>query len=288
MLTGEYVVLDGALSLAVPVKYGQHLAVETVSSGGRLHWISKDNEGNCWFSAEFSLFDFTIIQSSDKLIAERLYQLLNACRNLNSEFCKTEEGYFLEMKANFPLSWGIGSSSTLIAALAKWAGVNSFQLSALTFGGSGYDLACAYSPGPIVYQIDPKLPAGVREKINMVSFNPPFKDELFFYYLGNKQDSREGIKHYKSLDTGNISWLVDQVTQITNEVLLSSDLSSFEDLLLQHERLISDGLGLPRAQDLFFPNFKGVIKSLGAWGGDFVLSTRPINEGGIPYSEMVD
>jgi hypothetical protein len=122
----------------------------------------------------------------------------------------------------------------------------------------------------------------------MVSFNPPFKDELFFYYLGNKQDSREGIKHYKSLDTGNISWLVDQVTQITNEVLLSSDLSSFEDLLLQHERLISDGLGLPRAQDLFFPNFKGVIKSLGAWGGDFVLSTRPINEGGIPYSEMVD
>lgn len=288
MLTGEYVVLDGALSLAVPVKYGQHLAVETVSTGGKLHWISRDKEGNCWFSAEFSLVDFTIIQTSDRLIAERLNQLLNACRNLNSEFCKTEEGYLLEMKANFPLDWGIGSSSTLIAALAKWADVNSFQLSALTFGGSGYDLACAYSPGPIVYQIDPKLPAGVREKINMVPFDPPFKDELFFYYLGNKQDSREGIKHYKSLDTINIKWLVDQVTQITNEILLSSDLSSFEDLLLQHERLISDALGLPRAQDLFFPHFKGVIKSLGAWGGDFVLSTRLINEGGIPYSEMVN
>lgn len=287
MLTGEYVVLDGALSLAVPVKFGQHLKVETVSTGGKLQWTSRDKDGNCWFSAEFSLVDFTIIQTSDYLVAERLYQLLNACRGLNPDFCRTEEGYWLEMKANFPLNWGIGSSSTLIAALAKWADINSFQLSALTFGGSGYDLACAYSPGPIIYQIDPKLPAGRREKINTVPFDPPFKDELFFYYLGNKQDSREGIKHYKSLDIENRSWLVDQITQITNEVLLSSNLSSFEDLLLEHERLISSVLGIQRAQDLYFSNFKGVIKSLGAWGGDFVLSTRPINEGGIPYSEMV-
>ena len=49
---------------------------------------------------------------------------------------------------------------------------------------------------------------------------------------------------------------------------------------------------MPRAQDLYFPDFKGVIKSLGAWGGDFVLATQKpqmVPEGMVvvPYVEMV-
>ena len=39
LLTGEYVVLDGALSLAIPTVFGQDLKVEN-NTFGELHWIS--------------------------------------------------------------------------------------------------------------------------------------------------------------------------------------------------------------------------------------------------------
>lgn len=288
MITGEYVVLDGALSLALPVKFGQYLKVEQGKTDGKLHWISRDYEGTTWFKADFRLLDFSLLDTSDRQIGNLLQRLLVACRNMNPLFCNGEEGCFVEVKANFPLNWGLGSSSTLIAALAHWSGVNAFQLSAQTLGGSGYDIACAYASGPIVYQIDPELPAGEREKVIAVPFDPPFKEELYFSYLGNKQDSREGIRYYRSLDKKDARILVEKISDITREIVSVTSLSKFEDLLLEHEQLISSSLHLPRAQDLYFPTLKGVVKSLGAWGGDFVLATCPVGETSIPYSEMVE
>jgi len=35
--------------------------------------------------------------------------------------------------------------------------------------------------------------------------------------------------------------------------------------------LIGRSLNLPLVQDRLFPDFPGTVKSLGAWGGDFVL-----------------
>jgi mevalonate kinase len=288
MITGEYVVLDGALSLALPVKFGQYLKVEQGNTNGKLHWISRDYQGITWFTADFSLRDFSLLDASDRQLGNRLQSLLVACRNMNPLFCMGEEGYFVEVKANFPLNWGLGSSSTLIAALAHWSGVNAFQLSAQTFGGSGYDIACAYATGPICYQLDPKLPAGEREKVVAVPFDPLFKDKLYFNYLGNKQDSREGIRYYRSLDKKDARILVEKISEITREIVSVTSLSKFEGLLLEHEQLISSSLHLARAQDLYFPTLKGVVKSLGAWGGDFVLATCPIDEKSIPYSEMVE
>jgi hypothetical protein len=50
-------------------------------------------------------------------------------------------------------------------------------------------------------------------------------------------------------------------------------------------------------KERFFNDFKGVLKSLGAWGGDFILAIAPndptayFKEKGfpivIPYSEMI-
>ena len=54
LLTGEYVVLDGATSLAVPTKYGQDLVLEPIEEP-ILVWGSFTNEGVCWFEAQFQL-----------------------------------------------------------------------------------------------------------------------------------------------------------------------------------------------------------------------------------------
>jgi mevalonate kinase len=44
MLTGEYVVLDGALSLALPTQKGQRLEVTSIPEN-EFHWKSFDVEG---------------------------------------------------------------------------------------------------------------------------------------------------------------------------------------------------------------------------------------------------
>ena len=46
----------------------------------------------------------------------------------------------------------------------------------------------------------------------------------------------------------------------------------------QHENLVADILGLPTVQSKEFPDYWGCVKSLGAWGGDFVLATTDRSE----------
>ena len=165
LLTGEYAVLDGARALAVPTRQGQMLRVMPQAGMNILHWESIDHLGKTWFSADFSRYDFEILQYSDKPVALRLSQVLKACRHLNPEFCTSAPGFSAQLSSSFPLDWGLGSSSTLLAALAAWAKVDPFVLSAATFGGSGYDIACAFASGPIAYQLQQDLPAGRRETV---------------------------------------------------------------------------------------------------------------------------
>jgi mevalonate kinase len=272
LLTGEYAVLDGALALAIPVRYGQTFTVLPGEKPGILTWNSKNNFDQTWFSATFQTEDWSILETTDAAIAERLQDILVACRVQQPSFLK-EKSASVTMAADFPLNWGLGSSSTLIAAVARWAGIDPYPLLAATFGGSGYDIACAFAEGPLLYRLNPSLPAGQRESVERVAFDPPFKDQLHFIYLGKKQDSREGIQRYREMVAGKNSQLVADISALTRKVLSAIDLPAFEVALLAHERLLADALALPRAQDLYFPDFPGVIKSLGAWGGDFVLAT---------------
>jgi len=93
-------------------------------------------------------------------------------------------------------------------------------------------------------------------------------------YLGKKQNSRDGIQRYRALtDNNDKSQLIETINQLTLKITAATDLVSFEQLLLEHEQLIAQTLNLPRAKNLYFPDFWGEIKSLGAWGGDFVLAT---------------
>ena len=52
LITGEYLVLDGANAFALPTKFGQNLIVEK-GSPQKIKWTSLDADGNIWFEDTF-------------------------------------------------------------------------------------------------------------------------------------------------------------------------------------------------------------------------------------------
>ncbi len=266
MLTGEYAVLDGAKALALPTKLGQKLVVKRTTSSD-LIWESMDKDGKVWFESTISLFDFSPVQTSDEQISAYLQKLLKNAVRLNSEFLSQWNGFKIETQLEFPIDWGLGSSSTLIYLVAEWAEVNPLMLYFKTEDGSGYDVACAFSSGPLEYLNTPD-----EVSYTEVDFSPSFHKNLFFVYLEKKQNSANGIKEYLKAVKNKAS-LVKTVTKITEDIQQCKQLREFEDLLVTHEDLIASHTGFKKAKDLYFADYWGKVKSLGAWGGDFVLVT---------------
>ncbi|GAB4498206.1 MAG: GYDIA family GHMP kinase [Saprospiraceae bacterium] len=272
LLTGEYFVLDGATTLAIPVRYGQSLLVEPAEELGCLSWTSKNYDDGIWFSATFSLPDLTPISFTDIKTIETLASILLACRRQSSGFLAENHGLKVFTQSDFPREWGLGTSSTLIAALAKWADVNPYSVLFDTMGGSGYDIACAYADGPVLYRVDGRTPT-----VKNADFHPLFTRNIFFVFLGKKQDSREGIRRYREYAKGK-AILIHRISELTAQFLSATSLATLNKVIREHESLISQALDLPRAKDLYFNDFWGEIKSLGAWGGDFVLATSESSE----------
>jgi len=269
LLTGEYFVLDGALALALPCKLGQSMTVQTFeSSESILKWKSLNHENKVWFEAEFDLYAFRLKKYTDRQMAITLQGILEIANSLNPFFFNPENSYQIETTLEFPRLWGLGTSSTLVHNIAQWSKTNPYEILEATFGGSGYDIACAGADGPILYQKIDGEP--IVENCN---FNPPFRDQIYFVYLGKKQNSREGIKHYREKEKHQPK-LIDKVASLTKAVLKSENLIEFESIINEHEILISKTLKLPRIQNQHFSDFPGVVKSLGAWGGDFVMATN--------------
>lgn len=270
LLTGEYFVLDGALALALPTKLGQSLRV-VKNHSGEISWKSYDADGLVWFQHIYKLSTIQpgqILDNQDiQGASERLLQIFGAMEAQKPGFFRQFQGLQIETRLEFPREWGLGSSSTLIANLATWAGIDPFQLLRDTFGGSGYDIACANANGPIVYQLQHGQPFFKPE-----NFHPAFAKQLYFIYLGKKQDSREGIARYRE-KVRNQPELVARMSSLTSQLLACETLIELEDLIRRHEAIVAETLGLSRARDLYFRDFWGGVKSLGAWGGDFVLVT---------------
>ena len=282
LLTGEYLVLDGAKAFAIPTKFGQDLAVEKIEEP-QLIWGSFDHNGNCWFEAIFELPKLRLISctfSSDKegnaeTIAETLLEILSEAKKMNPDFLNQGGGFIVKTKLTFPRNWGLGSSSTLINSIASWAKVDAFQLLWNSFRGSGYDIACAQNNSPIFYQLSDKKPM-----IEKVDFNPNFKQNLFFVHLNQKQDSKKGIAKFRQTKE-NISQQIHDISVISDGFLNAKSLLDFEKLMIEHEKIISSIIQQKPVKSELFPDYFGEIKSLGAWGGDFVLATG--NEKSIGY-----
>ncbi len=293
LLTGEYAVLDGAKALALPTKQGQSMTVKK-TRGSDLIWESLDDKGEVWFKSTISLMDFSPINTTDEEVSSRLQKMLKNAVRLNSEFLSKWNGFKVETQLEFPRNWGLGTSSTIIHAIAEWAQVHPLRLCYKCSNGSGYDVACAGAEGPIVFQN-----ADDAVSYTPIDFNPPFSDKLYFVYLGEKQNTGDAIKHYLK-KVKNRKTLVSAINDITEEMMDVKTLKSFESLVTKHEEILSSALGYPRIKEDRFPDYWGVVKSLGAWGGDFALvssdksaeeTTEYFNAKGlesvIPFKEMI-
>lgn len=271
LIAGEYTVLDGGLSFAVPTKLGQTLEVDYLekSENPTLIWEAFLEDESLWFSAEFELKSLGILNASDEKLAQKLKELFQAIEKINPNFFKNQmQNIHCKTQLEFPKEWGLGSSSTLIYLLAKFAQVDEFELSDLTFKTSGYDVACASQNSPILYQI-----LDDKRKIEPINFNPNFLDKIHFVYLNQKQDTQIGVsKQYKSKPKNQ--QLVDEISNLTQKIVESTSLAEFESYLNQHENLLSKHLEIPKVKDLYFADYGGIVKSLGAWGGDFVIITE--------------
>ena len=292
LITGEYVVLDGAKALALPTKFGQNLIIEE-SENDLIHWKSHDHDGSIWFE-ETIAFSSVIEKKNyneNHNIKNTLIEILHEAYQLNSDFITSSKGYRITTELTFPKFWGLGTSSTLINNIAQWLEIDAYELLKKSFGGSGYDLACAQNDSAIIYQIVDDKPT-----VENISFHPNFTQNIYFVYLNRKQSSKAAIASYLDKQ-GNIATTIKTINDITKTVVNSTEPKEFAHALLQHEIEMSSVLELQTVQEALFNDFGGVIKSLGAWGGDFVLAISKENptdyfkergfEVVIPYNEMI-
>lgn len=269
LLTAEYLVLDGAKALALPTKQGQDLQVYSTNTS-ELLWESFDEKNTLWFSCTFSLPDLklkTLSQNNTENIAATLEHILTQAQKLNSGFLQIEQGYHIKTNLTFPRNWGLGTSSTLINNIAQWAHISAFTLLKNSFGGSGYDIACAQNNTPISYQILQEKPI-----VKPVNFNPVFKNQLYFIYLNKKQNSKDAIAHYKNSSKNNTAF-AEEISALTDAAIACTSITNFEKIMRQHEEIIASILNQKPIQQELFSGYFGQIKSLGAWGGDFILAT---------------
>jgi mevalonate kinase len=186
----------------------------------------------------------------------------------NPHFLRDDVDVFVETKIEFPLEWGLGSSSSFIYNVAQWAYVSPFELLKKTIGGSGYDIACAQAMGPIKYKKQDGKP-----EWGASAFNPSFKDQIYFIYLGQKQNSEREVLKYQDMKIENKQQVISEVTQLTREMINANDLVTFNKVIKQHEEIVGSALKYQKVKDLYFSDYWSEIKSLGAWGGDFAMVT---------------
>ena len=266
LLSGEYAVLDGALALAIPTKFGQSLEI-TENTSGQLTWKSYDADSSCWFQAVFSLPQLQLLSTTNSAAAERLLTIFRVARTHNPKFLLTQTGGTVETRTTFPRDWGLGTSSTLLNNIAQWASVDPYALLKESFGGSGYDIACASHDTAILYQRQDGKP-----QIEEITFAPPFKERLFFVYLNQKQNSQVAIAAYNRKDFETTRFTTE-ISALTRQFVSANTLNTFEELIAHHEDLVAAVLDLRPVKQRLFSDYFGAIKSLGAWGGDFILAT---------------
>ena len=249
--------MDGAQALALPTRLGQELKVRPGTNHlDQIHWKSLDDQGEIWFEGKFDSASGSLLEATDQKVGERLQTIFEAVSKQRPGF---SNGLVCETRLEFPRNWGLGTSSTLISNLAKWANIDPYQLLQDTFGGSGYDIACAEAEGPILYQ---RMEEGAA--VQGVPFSPSFQEHLYFVYLGKKQNSREGIKRYRT-HAKKKAHLLLEVNNLTQAFLKAKTLGEFNRLIYIHEELVAQMIDLPRAKKLYFKDYWGEVKSLGAW-----------------------
>lgn len=292
ILTGEYFVLEGSRALAVPLNVGQRLLVEKNNHINlEIIWESYI-KNKLWFVATFNLNSLEIIDTNDMHIANYLQKLLNYIKDKSNVF-EGNQAIQIRTYLDFLPEWGLGSSSSLISNLAYWANISPYDLVFSVAEGSGYDIACARSDTPILYQWKQE------PVIHPVKFEPDFLDHIYFVYLGRKQDSLKSVQEKRTNIKGKKAE-INRITELTKSIIETKTLDEFDEIIKEHEEIVSKSLQEETVKSKYFSDFQGAIKSLGAWGGDFILVTHRgnpnyvknyFNKKGLevifPYKELV-
>ena len=189
LITSEFLVMKGAMALAIPSKLDQELNVISTNTDF-IYWKSLDNYNQIWYEEKFFLEKKSLVYHGKKnKISDLIVSLFDYVHRFNNP--KKSIGNEFIWKLNFNRNWGLGSSSTLINNLSKWAKVNPYKLLFSVFNGSGYDIACCDKSNPIIFQKkDDYL------SVSNTKFNPTFLDNLFLVFLNKKQNTQKSIQNF--------------------------------------------------------------------------------------------
>lgn len=261
MLFGEYLVLKGSKCLAVPLKYNQQAEIKASEAEAQNHKWESFELGESWFSAEFDR-NLNAISSTDDEKAEIIQNLLKNISQEKSELF--DQALEFSIRSNFPRKYGFGSSSSLVSLLAQWSQTDPYALLQKSFGGSGYDVACAMAKTPILFE----QKTSVAEEVRL---SREITDNLLFIYSGKKQSSKSEIERFDQLKIHNIA--VEEMNHIISSALNSKNITDFENCVEKSESLLEKTIQAKSIRNQLFSNYPFAVKSLGAWGGDFFMAS---------------
>jgi len=242
LLTSEFMILHGAKALAVPLTLGQSLTLSPKRRTGELHWTAQYAE-KTWFETTLSLDDLNILDTHHRDRSENLVRMLRALLKIKPGFIEQLRASDVITSLEFDPEFGFGSSSTLTSLLAQWARAGS----------------------AILYQVINEMPV-----VETIDFQPPFIDNMWLVYLGQKQESDKSVaaflNNYEPEQKD-----IEHFSTLTHAFLRAKTADELGAVMERHENRLSEILNMPALKSKRFPDLDGYIKSLGAWGGDFAL-----------------
>ncbi len=241
-----------------------------VEKGNSFSWKSLDRQGNQWFDAVFDPETLDIVETSDERTAQELKKILSAAIELGGNRNLFKDAH-VSLSLEFGRNWGLGSSSTLINNISAWLMVDPLKVHFKVSNGSGYDIVAGNADGPLIYELTPD-PEWFE-----VPFQPSFSNQLWFIHLGNKAKSSAAVDTYKEGSKPSEEY-INSISSITDKILKCSEIYEFNELIIEHERILSSVLKIPPVKEQHFADYNGAIKSLGAWGGDFILATGQVED----------
>lgn len=265
LLTAEYLVMAGADALVLPVNKGQALDIEP-SDNDSLVWESF-YQSEKWFNAELDGDTFEIINTTDSDKANYISTLLQSASEL-SQGSISLKNKKITTRLDFHPEWGMGSSSTLIVNISRLFDINAFDLFSKISNGSGFDIAAGLSGYPFRYRLKKN-----KREISPVKLPELFFKHAFFVYLGEKTHSEVAVEEFQNSDK-DLKMPIKYINEITAQFAEIESVPELSRITKEHEDFMSDVLDIP-SPTRRFADYPYGMKSLGAWGGDFIMAIHP-------------
>jgi mevalonate kinase len=261
ILLGEYAVLHGSNAVCLPLATGQDLFY-TFTNTPEIQWKwSYSNQIISSLVMDSQSFDLKTKDSGNHVWVKELFRLI---REQNPQFL-IEHGGELHFVNYFPIEWGLGSSSATISSICRLARVNPYIVNQALMGGSGADIASTTTDQWFLYRKKMPLP-----EITKIPGDYLFKNHTCFVYSGQKQQTASHLKKV-GVERSSRSIDVNEINHLVERFVSANDINELYDVISKHEKIISEFIDLKPIGSQY-PDFKGMLKSLGAWGGDFFMA----------------